>query len=691
MDSSIPSEVNELFKYFSSIPLSELGPILDSHHGQALISLLLSTLQSLASSSISQASPLLNPAQKHATKSSLGLISHLLDLKEQVAAGGKRGGGVVSQLEEELSCLDLCLAGDAVYPKSVRRAISRLMNSDKASNILVSVGASLRNAINQLQASPSIELLQTVLRATRVTSRLGAIFQMVEIDGEEIISMVATLKEVYDSVLPTIAAERGWQSFSQQSLQASSPWVTSWLNIKFEILQVFKPLLQLFKTKASPASFSKLLKLLSSSSTTSSPPPQLRSPLISLSLLSDLQVSSPASLVHPFSDSSSLQIISKVKEEAHAALVAVGSPPTSTSSLPTPRFSGPAWDALKSEAQTTLALRGPGNGSSAKKKGKGKARATESNQDFNVDPELLDLVSAILPHLSEGTEGELGLRKRLVAGRYQGKSGEEVVQMLLDEEENESGLPVEETLEVVQEMRSPTPPPFNTSTPRNPIPSRANVFDEQPLDMSRLRWGGSAQPTAEETAMSNDLKAQILARVEAQEREQLEEEWDLEEGNGAGRGYQIGQEVGFEEELEEEEDFEPKGIHRRQGISTLGGPNGQARDWTRRLEDLSDEEDSEQDDLTAMEGKGVPASAPSSSLPPANSASNVERERSDERILVKAWSTLGEGLFSKDARKSKDRKNLLLELGGGWDDHRVESWATMFNRNVIICAFRDET
>lgn len=290
-----------------------------------------------------------------------------------------------------------------------------------------------------------------------------------------------------------------------------------------------------------------------------------------------------------------------------------------------------------------------------------------SQANPQIPASLLGLVEAILPHLAAK---KAKLQTILAKPEYRGRSDEEVVQMLLEEQETDAEAP--------QRSRSP----LASAAAQVPSAPRANIFDDQPLDSSRLRWAGGRDETDAKTPapLSPTMRSAILARVQAQQAEesQVGEEWNpFAEEDAATRG----REVGFEEELEEEDD---ERLNRRQAISNIGGSKGNARDWVRRLEDYETSstagEDSDQE-MATREDKGASSASPSS-------ASAVAKERAAERVLIQAYAEHGPSLFEKtpEKRKSEARRTLKTDLervsGRVYDDALVESWGTMFGRNV---------
>lgn len=262
--------------------------------------------------------------------------------------------------------------------------------------------------------------------------------------------------------------------------------------------------------------------------------------------------------------------------------------------------------------------------------------------------ELIDTIIAVLPSLGIN---RAGLQERLKGPQYVGKDTEAVIQMLLQEEEDGSHFTSTnknddlDTLQILQE--------------------RANVFDEQTLQGVTVSRGKAKQRETERldlsSGLSEEIRAAILARAEEPDSDE-EQVWNP--FNDAAF------EVGFEEEMEED-------IIE----NTTKGKNAVRQS---RANDDDEEEDDDDDEPKEGEADGERGAAGHgvSSV----ESNNVAAERASERILISAWSERGESFFSNDARKVAKRVELKAKLndlpGRRWDDGLIESWATMFARNV---------
>lgn len=410
----------------------------------------------------------------------------------------------------------------------------------------------------------------------------------------------------------------------------------------------------------------------SASSSSTSAVRQTVRPLVDASILADICAASNTQLADSIAtvlrEKSSTEEQEQVRATAVAALdrarkAAADLLPLSSSQSRTDLASlGSAWADVV-EHYKDLSLR------AARRAEKGRASAS-----FEPPASLVAMIEAILPHLAADPTR---LRRILSRRRFADKSDEQVIQLLLDDEgsasESDEDLPEPPIPEPIATSNiyqpAATPPPTN---------ARANIFDEQPLDASRLQWT-KAHKEDYSNSMPSMLKASILARVKAQDAEDEEaasQEWNPfadEERDARSR------DVGFEEELEDGDDR----INRRMAISYLGGERGNAGEWRRRLEDY---EESGGDDADADADTGDDATRPSTPTTTATGG-GAARERAAEKILILAYSHHGSALFTRDAaaRKSPHRKALRAELeaatGRPYDDALVESWGTMFERN----------
>ncbi|PWN37239.1 uncharacterized protein FA14DRAFT_159382 [Meira miltonrushii] len=277
----------------------------------------------------------------------------------------------------------------------------------------------------------------------------------------------------------------------------------------------------------------------------------------------------------------------------------------------------------------------------------------------SINPELLSTITAIMPQWEQHLDK---LKDKLSNSPYLDQSNDLIIQMLLDEGEPQIG-----------DIGAPSTSTVSAQSmdPMELLRQRANVFDDEPLESSKLIYGGGKgkgrnTKIALGSGLSDEMKAAIIARAEAPDSDEEDrEEWDpFAESSGMNR-----LEVGFEEELDEEGD-------QYTGNVSIRKP-------------AADEEGSEeeQDHIEEAEADGRHGGAGHGAIHSNTAKANVESERAAERIMITAWKESGPGLFEKQHRGSSGRKQLVARLNDiptsnkRWDDQLIESWATMFNRN----------
>lgn len=243
---------------------------------------------------------------------------------------------------------------------------------------------------------------------------------------------------------------------------------------------------------------------------------------------------------------------------------------------------------------------------------------------------------------------------------------------------------------------------------------RRNIFDDRDLVRARR----VQRETTQLDDLDADAKAAIVARglAESDEEEEHGTTLGFNHHNPFGTTQRASDEVGYgseadqaeeDEEVDAEapdavvssradevdEQEEPTGIWRRQRIVRGSDPRG-VNDWRQRAEHW--EMDSEDEhDLAGPQGplsqaqrtSTTPASAPASTLaaPGSRNSSAGGSGRiqvGDERVLLAAYAAPGgETSLTKGGRTTKARTQLKNALGQRWDDHQIESWATMLSRN----------
>lgn len=290
-------------------------------------------------------------------------------------------------------------------------------------------------------------------------------------------------------------------------------------------------------------------------------------------------------------------------------------------------------------------------------------------------PALLSLIEAVLPGLARDTSS---LKRILSEARFRGRSDEQVVQLLLDQEETKP----RDFLMDESQPRSSQLKPYQS------VLRRANVFDGQPLDTSQLKWKGQRGESSAfdrdgfEKPLPASLRSAILARVQAQRSEaehQAGEEWDP---FAAENVFAQSHKISFEEELDDDDDYER--LDSRIALSTIKSPKGNASGYAWRLEGCETSSAAGEDSENEHGPRGR-MKAPVDDQP-----SEAYKEKEGERILIRAYSAHGPQLFDGDptSRKSEARKMLKRDLevvtGRTYDDGLIESWGTMFNRNVSV-------
>lgn len=337
------------------------------------------------------------------------------------------------------------------------------------------------------------------------------------------------------------------------------------------------------------------------------------------------------------------------------------------SSVPPLKDVGGGWSVLQDELRRAK--------STAKK---GKEAGEEEQDDGERIRALVEGVLVVLPHLQRDVDG-LERRLRSAPKFAQATTVDHVVALLLDEQQEGQRL-LSERAASFEDGQSL--PPLVSST--------ALSYGKRKGKGRNFQVGGMG--------LEEDLKRSILERAERPDSDEEEERevWDpfkaaQVEIDAAGKG-QRRQRAGGDADADDDDDalFDDDDVG--------AGPSA-ARGRLRREEgdDDSEEDEDEHDNRDGGEARreskprGVPATSASVADDGQEKAKqSVQAERKAERILIAAYKEAGAGLFHKDARKTKARKNLVDELNQAasgskkWDDGFVESWATMFERNVSL-------
>ncbi|EJU02280.1 hypothetical protein DACRYDRAFT_99944 [Dacryopinax primogenitus] len=252
-----------------------------------------------------------------------------------------------------------------------------------------------------------------------------------------------------------------------------------------------------------------------------------------------------------------------------------------------------------------------GSGRNSNAKGKGRSQAPGSTADETPELELkLTQVLDILPDESPD------LIRACLRHPPFGGSVEQVVAALL-----EGNIPAEVRASVGSEERKDAFPLLE---------SRRNVFDDDPLDFSKLRIGknrDNADGVLRNRAQLDAVKADILRRVQDMS--------DSEEEDAEAEGRKI---VAFEEELDD--GMEPSSA----------------------VKVTNDGEESEEGD--DMED-GEPQSA----------------KKVDVETLLEQTYIRDPKLFDRDAATRRTKQRADLRAQTGWSDEQLEGWRIMLERN----------
>ncbi|KAG8953747.1 hypothetical protein FRC04_001952 [Tulasnella sp. 424] len=251
---------------------------------------------------------------------------------------------------------------------------------------------------------------------------------------------------------------------------------------------------------------------------------------------------------------------------------------------------------------------------------KGKGKAVVQEEEPEDDHELDLAVTQVLDILPDESPGFV---KAALQDPTIGKSAEALIAALL-----ESNLPPH-----LASLRNGTPQQPAAAAQTPPQFERRNIFDDEEMDFSKLRIGGTKSGDADtllsDRSFLDEMKADILRRAQEQQD-------DSEEEGGGG----VRRDIAFEDELDD----------------ALAKP-------TFRLADAAGEE-SEEGDSEDGEDEGAPPA----------------KKESAEDILARAY-IRDPKLFEKDAatRRSKARADLKAETGMA--DEQIEGWRTMLERN----------
>ncbi|KAN0065548.1 hypothetical protein ACQY0O_001385 [Thecaphora frezii] len=672
----------ELLRSLSVLPDSQLA--LSILQRQPLCAFVTSTLHQSALYTLAQ--PLAAAPTNDAVTSIVHILSRLIE----------RGDPSLARklLPTPGSIVDFAIASSAHAPSTARDVAERLLDAYITTELLTGLDSELGALVSAQTVGIDRDTATARCAAIRSAARILAAVLFVcppqTLKGSQpsVASLATLLRRAYQDALPAIARALG--DIEPDELQSTrldpTSWQLHWLTAKVDLIQAAYRLVRVCLDRSSPLAQPDslgamvLVTLASSSSPSRSGP---ATPLLNADLLEDVagcfRLGSIVSGAK-FHDAKAIAAVRRIKavESGRGALA-------------TSKFVGPGWAVLQATERQRLA----GNGGTDQDMGKGKGRdlgADDDEDNFSPDDTLLVTVNSVLPHLEIDR-----LRVVLARPSFQGQSAEEVIQRLLEGDEGDQGqeVPTIEAAAAAEPivMRPESPdyvppePTASSNSTRKLVKSRANVFDDVPLDLSKSSWNQAKGKEAEVGALSLELKAAILARAEA-ESDDEEEEWNPFAETRPQRTVGVEDELDLDYDGREilrtahagadgdgddgDEDEEPEGVQRRMGTVNLSSDRSSALEYSRY-------------DAT----NAAAASSSSSRAAAANPAKGgADPERAAERILIQQYARYGPAAFGKDAatRKSAGRRELrtqldALEAGTRWDDALIESWATMFERN----------
>ncbi|EPQ30654.1 uncharacterized protein PFL1_01555 [Pseudozyma flocculosa PF-1] len=628
-----------------------------------------SALHQLALCTVSQPLPAPSAVQHDATSAILTILTALIE----------RGDPSLARklIPTPGSVIDLTLCAAASRAGQARDVLERLLDVHTTAELVEGLEAQINQRLAFDPAKVDEDSAAYRCASLRSAARILASFltacplPTLRESHAAIRSLVTVLSSVYLDTLPAMAQVLGNVDAAQLDGSAfeAAPWQLHWLTAKVDLLQAIYRLLWVCLDRSSPLAQHDELKS-TVLVTVARPIASVNGrsgasiPLLTADLLEDL---TSCFALGPLVASAGLQ-----NAKAKAVVTRIDSLESNRSSMATSKFTGAGWAAL----QRVVRQRSQASEAKGKSRHMDGAEAT-GQAGFSPDETLLVTVNSILPHLEMDR-----LRVILARPSFRGQSAEEVIQRLLEGDEGEQDARPAAAAPATPAPRptSPTyvpPEPTATST-RKLVKSRANVFDDVPLDLSKASWNQAKGKDKDVGALSSDLKAAILARAEANSDDE-DEEWNPFAEAAQQRT------IGVEDELEL--DYEGRELARAGRRGGGGGDDddddGEGEDGgaepeglQRRMGTESDDEDDE-DESTAATAATAATAQPS----------GAERERAAERVLIRHYSRHGGPAFAKDAatRKSAQRKELRQQLDGvggrRWDDGLIESWATMFERN----------
>ncbi|OBZ67810.1 hypothetical protein A0H81_12349 [Grifola frondosa] len=264
---------------------------------------------------------------------------------------------------------------------------------------------------------------------------------------------------------------------------------------------------------------------------------------------------------------------------------------------------------------------------------KGKERQVEPPTSREDDQALDIAVSQVLDILPDQEPSYI---RFLLSHRdypYQGNA-ERLIEALL-----EGTAPRQEDVEIAMKAVESvvTPQSQTASRPQSGTfeytKERRNVFDEDVMDLTKVRIGKKSDDTAtvlQDRSFIEQMKADILRRAE-----EISDEEDEEDVAAVGTGKGKGQEITFEEELDED---------------------------VVKVRDGEESEDGQDD----MEGEDGDIEEPAKTQP--------------ETILELAY-LRDPKLFDRDGQTRRSKARADLKAQTGWSDEQIEGWKIMLERN----------
>ncbi|KAF9559155.1 hypothetical protein CPC08DRAFT_709051 [Agrocybe pediades] len=271
--------------------------------------------------------------------------------------------------------------------------------------------------------------------------------------------------------------------------------------------------------------------------------------------------------------------------------------------------------------------------------GKGKKRAAAPVSDPDLDIKATQVLD-ILP------DTPVGYVKLLLAHDRYGRNPEKVIEALLDgtamsQDELDHDLDASEGLDYGV---GAVPIVDNQKEEVYDVTQRKNVFDDEVIDVSQLRFGkksATGDDLLKDRTYIEQMKADILRRAEAitDDEEEEEEETPREHDAAKGKG--------------KEKEKEP----------------------SKRAVDMGPDDD--EDDAVALR---VAGDGEDTGDEDEDDEEEEEEQQTPEVILELAY-LRDPKVFERDAATRRSKARLDLKAQTGWDDGQIEGWKVMLDRN----------